>query len=106
MHEKGRFWFGSRQEGVALYDGSEFIYCTVSDGLSDHQVRTIHEDQAGVMWVGTGNGSPASMEMSSRSVPGEIMGVRSSSQGMLGIRSPVTSGFPAMSGCVEASIPV
>ena len=53
---KGRFWFGSQQEGVCLYDGSEFIYYTVSDGLSDNQVRTIQEDQAGVMWFGTGNG--------------------------------------------------
>jgi ligand-binding sensor domain-containing protein len=53
---KGRFWFGSQKEGVSLYDGSEFIYYTVSDGLSDNQVRTIQEDQAGVMWFGTGNG--------------------------------------------------
>lgn len=53
---RGRFWFGSHQEGVCLFDGSEFSYYTVSDGLSDNQVRTIQEDQAGVMWFGTGNG--------------------------------------------------
>ena len=53
---KGRFWFGSQQEGVCLFDGSEFLYYTVSDGLSGNQVRTIQEDQAGVMWFGTGNG--------------------------------------------------
>lgn len=53
---KGRFWFGSQQEGVCLYDGSEFRYYTTSDGLSDNQVRTIQEDQAGVIWFGTGNG--------------------------------------------------
>ena len=53
---KGRFWFGSHQEGVCLYDGREFIYYTASDGLSDNQVRTIQEDQAGVMWFATGNG--------------------------------------------------
>ncbi|MBK9305334.1 MAG: diguanylate cyclase [bacterium] len=53
---KGRFWFGSHQEGVCLYDGREFIYYTVSDGLSDNQVRTIQEDRVGVMWFGTGNG--------------------------------------------------
>ncbi len=53
---KGRFWFGSQKEGVCLYDGREFIYYTVSDGLSDNQVRTIQEDQAGVMWFATGNG--------------------------------------------------
>ena len=53
---KGRFWFGSHQEGVCLFDSGEFIYYTVSDGLSDNQIRTIQEDQAGVMWFGTGNG--------------------------------------------------
>lgn len=53
---RGRFWFGSHQEGVALCDGREFTYYTVKDGLSDNQVRTIQEDQAGVMWFETGNG--------------------------------------------------
>ncbi len=53
---KGRFWFGSHQEGVCMFDGSAFIYYTVSDGLSDNQVRTIQEDAAGVMWFGTGDG--------------------------------------------------
>jgi len=53
---KGRFWFGSQQEGVCLFDGREFTYYTVSDGLSDNQVRTIQEDQAGVIWFGTGSG--------------------------------------------------
>ena len=53
---KGRFWFGSHQEGVCLYDGREFIYYTASDGLIDNQVRTIQEDQTGVMWFATGNG--------------------------------------------------
>lgn len=53
---KGRFWFGSQQEGVCLYDGRELIYYTASDGLSDNQVRTIQEDRAGVMWFGTGTG--------------------------------------------------
>jgi ligand-binding sensor domain-containing protein len=53
---KGRFWFGSHKEGVCLWDGNEFLYYTVGDGLSDNQVRTIQEDQAGVIWFGTGNG--------------------------------------------------
>lgn len=53
---RGRLWFGSHQEGVALCDGKAFTYYTVKDGLSDNQVRTIQEDQAGVIWFGTGNG--------------------------------------------------
>jgi len=53
---KGRFWFGSHNEGVCLYDGGEFTYYTMSDGLSDNQIRTIQEDEAGVIWFGTGGG--------------------------------------------------
>ncbi len=52
----GRFWFGSQREGACSYDGREFTYYTVRDGLSDNQVRKIQEDQAGVLWFGTGNG--------------------------------------------------
>lgn len=53
---KGRFWFGSQQEGVCLFDGSEFMYYTVRDGLSGNQIRSIQEDQDGVLWFGTGHG--------------------------------------------------
>lgn len=53
---RGRLWFGSHQQGVALCDGEAFTYYTVKDGLSDNQVRTIQEDRAGVIWFGTGNG--------------------------------------------------
>jgi ligand-binding sensor domain-containing protein len=53
---KGRFWFGSHKEGVCLWIGNELRYFTTKDGLSDNQIRTIQEDQAGVVWFDTGNG--------------------------------------------------
>ena len=53
---KGNFWFGSNQEGACLFDGENFTYFTVSDGLSDNQVRTIQEDQNGTIWFGTAKG--------------------------------------------------
>lgn len=53
---KGRFWFGSQKEGVCLSIGNELKYFTTNDGLSNNQVRTIQEDQAGVLWFATGNG--------------------------------------------------
>lgn len=53
---KGRFWFGSQKEGVCLSIGNELRYFTTNDGLSDNQIRTIQEDQAGVLWFATGNG--------------------------------------------------
>lgn len=53
---QGRFWFGSHNEGVSRWDGHEFSYFTVADGLSGNQVRTIQEDAAGNLWFGTGHG--------------------------------------------------
>jgi len=57
LHDtKGNYWFGSHQEGVALFDGKSFKYFTIQDGLSDNQVRSIQEDHKGNIWFGTGNG--------------------------------------------------
>jgi ligand-binding sensor domain-containing protein len=53
---QGRFWFGSHNEGVSRWDGREFSYYTVADGLSGNQVRTIQEDAAGDLWFGTEHG--------------------------------------------------
>jgi len=53
---QGRFWFGSHSEGVGRWDGHEFSYYTVADGLSGNHVRTIQEDSAGNLWFGTGKG--------------------------------------------------
>lgn len=53
---KGNYWFGSHQEGVCLFDGEKYTYFTVDDGLSDNQVRTIQEDENGMIWFGTAKG--------------------------------------------------
>jgi len=53
---QGNYWFGSHNEGVALFDGKIFTYFTVDDGLSHNQVRTIQEHKDGSIWFGTGNG--------------------------------------------------
>ncbi len=53
---RGHYWFGSHSEGVSRYDGHSFEYFTMADGLSDHQVRSISEDQNGVIWLETGHG--------------------------------------------------
>lgn len=53
---KGNIWFGSHQEGVAQFDGSKMIYYTEADGLSNRQVRTIYEDDAGIIWMDCGVG--------------------------------------------------
>ncbi len=53
---KGNFWFGSLQEGVAVYNGKSFIYFTNNDGLSDNQIHSIQEDKESVIWFNTQKG--------------------------------------------------
>jgi ligand-binding sensor domain-containing protein len=53
---RGNYWFGSWKEGVCRFDGKSFTYFTVEDGLSDNQIRSIHEDRNGVVWFEGGVG--------------------------------------------------
>ncbi|SKB83719.1 ligand-binding sensor domain-containing protein [Maribacter arcticus] len=53
---KGNYWFGSLQEGVAVYNGKSFIYFTNNDGLTDNQIHTIQEDKEDVIWFNTQKG--------------------------------------------------
>lgn len=46
----GHIWFGSNQEGVALFDGKNLTYFDTSSGLSDLQIRSIFEDGKGTIW--------------------------------------------------------
>lgn len=53
---KGNFWFGSREEGVSIFDGESFKYFTTNEGLPDNQIRSIKEDNNGNIWLETANG--------------------------------------------------
>lgn len=53
---KGNYWFGSLQEGVAVYNGKSFNYFTSNEGLSDNQIHSIQEDKEGVIWFDTQSG--------------------------------------------------
>ena len=50
---KGNYWFGSLQEGVAVYNGKTFVYFNSKDGLNDNQIHSIQEDNEGVIWFNT-----------------------------------------------------
>ncbi|MFK8007166.1 MAG: two-component regulator propeller domain-containing protein [Saprospiraceae bacterium] len=52
----GNIWFGSHQEGVALFNGVRLTYFTMQDGLSDNQIRSIFEDSNGLVWFEGGKG--------------------------------------------------
>lgn len=57
LHDsKGNTWFGSWNQGVARFDGSTLTTFTMKDGLSDDQIRSIHEDANGVVWFEGGAG--------------------------------------------------
>ena len=50
---KGNYWFGSLQEGVAVYNGKTFNYFSSNEGLTDKQIHSIQEDKDGVIWFNT-----------------------------------------------------
>ncbi|WP_349664383.1 ligand-binding sensor domain-containing protein [Cellulophaga lytica] len=53
---KGNYWLGSHNEGVSVYDGKLFKYITTNDGLPNNQIRSIQEDENGIIWIVTANG--------------------------------------------------
>ena len=53
---KGNYWLGSRQEGVAVFNGKSFEYFTTNEGLTDNQIRSIQEDNYGNIWLETAKG--------------------------------------------------
>jgi len=53
---KGNYWFGSLQEGVAVYNGKTFVYFSSKEGLTDNQIHSIQEDKNGVIWFNTQKG--------------------------------------------------
>ncbi len=53
---KGYYWFGSLQEGVAVYNGKSFNYFTTNEGLTDNQIHRIQENKEGVIWFNTQSG--------------------------------------------------
>jgi len=53
---KGNYWFGSVQEGIAVYNGNSFTYFNSNDGLPDNQIHNIQEDKDGIIWFNTQQG--------------------------------------------------
>jgi ligand-binding sensor domain-containing protein/signal transduction histidine kinase len=62
---EGVLWFGTGDftrgirgggGGVSRYDGKTWTTITIQDGLVDNNVRSVFQDQEGVLWFGTGNG--------------------------------------------------
>jgi len=51
---EGRVWLGTTP-GVMATDGDELSLWTADDGLAGGDVRALHVDRAGHLWIGSGN---------------------------------------------------
>ena len=49
----GRMWFGSLGNGVARYDGTDFVIFTADSGLPSNIVLSVYQARSGHMWFGT-----------------------------------------------------
>jgi ligand-binding sensor domain-containing protein/serine phosphatase RsbU (regulator of sigma subunit) len=52
----GFLWIGTEGGGACKFDGKKFTNYTRQNGLSSENVRTIFQDDRGVIWFGTSNG--------------------------------------------------
>jgi len=50
---RGDLWLAI-EGGLSRYDGTKVTTYTVADGLPHYYVNTVHEDDQGVIWAGTG----------------------------------------------------
>ncbi|SFT11075.1 Two component regulator propeller [Zhouia amylolytica] len=56
LDKDDNLWFGTTNDGVYKYDGSNFIHFTQEDGLSHNKVSCIYQAENGNLWFGTANG--------------------------------------------------
>jgi signal transduction histidine kinase/ligand-binding sensor domain-containing protein/DNA-binding response OmpR family regulator len=52
----GRLWVGTEAQGLFLIDGQHIRHLGTADGLPSDWVISIHEDERGVVWLGTTDG--------------------------------------------------
>jgi len=52
----GNVWAGTWGGGLSRFDGSDWKVYTVADGLPGNHVFMLHEDENGILWIGTNNG--------------------------------------------------
>lgn len=53
----GRLWLATDGAGVCSFDGKDFEYYTVANGLADNYVRAVCIDSQGLVWFGTKKGT-------------------------------------------------
>lgn len=53
---RGQLWFGTRNKGIGVFDGSSWTYYRTEDGLGSDGVLSIVEGPDGRIWAGGGGG--------------------------------------------------
>jgi ligand-binding sensor domain-containing protein len=56
VDDKGVVWAGTWGGGLSSFDGKNWRYYTVADGLPGNHVFMLHIDAKGQMWIGTNDG--------------------------------------------------
>ena len=46
-----RLWFGTRNAGIGVFDGTAWAYYTTRDGLISNGISSIVEDASGRIWI-------------------------------------------------------
>ncbi len=54
--QKGDYWFGTNDDGVARYDGTVLRFYSIREGLAGRAVRGIQQDTEGALWFATDGG--------------------------------------------------
>ena len=57
----GSLWFGT-DNGLSVYNQTEFLNLTIADGLAHNEVTSIHRDPDGRFWFGTDGGGVSSYD--------------------------------------------
>jgi ligand-binding sensor domain-containing protein len=52
----GHLYFGGYKFGLGIYDGTDFNYLDVNDGLYSNTIRSLYKDIEGRIWIGTNEG--------------------------------------------------
>ena len=53
---QGHLWFGTRNKGIGVFDGSSWTYYSTDDGLASNGILSIVEDRDGTIWAAGGGG--------------------------------------------------
>jgi ligand-binding sensor domain-containing protein len=53
---KGNKWFGSNGNGLTKFDGENYIYYNIEQGLAGNFIRDIEQDRMGNLWICTNKG--------------------------------------------------